>query len=59
MGDGLGRGAGDNRVVRIRNFGREQVLEWRPRVIVLVLVLVIVAVVAGYLEIDGPMNWEW
>jgi hypothetical protein len=35
------------------------VLEWRPRVIVLVLVLVIVAVVAGYLDLDGPMNWEW
>ena len=34
-------------------------LEWRPRLIALILVVVLVGLVAGYLDLEGPLNWEW
>ena len=34
-------------------------LEWRPRLFVLMLVVVLVGLMAGYIEFNGHLNWEW
>ena len=57
-GDGSGGCAGDNRCPHIDS-GGSNVLEWRPRLFVLMLVVVLVGLMAGYVEFNGHLNWEW
>jgi len=45
--------------VRTSILGGSKVLEWKPRLIALILVVVLVGLVAGFVDFETPLNWEW